>query len=136
VFDAQPIVPVAALPDNESEIVSRQGWRLNGAGAHHGYLFELLVRMVGKNGEIIAPGVFVPLAERVGMMAKIDLWIVTRALRHLAQLKSHASRIAFNVNLSNQTLSDPEDAEADRGRGPASERRAGQLVFEITETPR
>jgi diguanylate cyclase (GGDEF)-like protein/PAS domain S-box-containing protein len=134
VFDAQPIVPIAALPENEAAIVSRQGWRLNGAGANHGYLFELLVRMVGKNGEIVAPGVFVPLAERVGMMAKIDLWIVTRALRHLAQLKSHASRIAFNVNLSNQSLSDPETLKLIADAVRSANVAPGQLVFEITET--
>ena len=28
----------------------------------------MLIRMVGKDGQLISPGVFVPLAERVGMM--------------------------------------------------------------------
>ena len=37
----------------------------------------------GKDGEIVSPGVFVPLAERIGLMPKIDLHIVTRALRWL-----------------------------------------------------
>jgi diguanylate cyclase (GGDEF)-like protein/PAS domain S-box-containing protein len=133
-FDIQPIVPLAALPADEIQISDKQGWRLNGAGGSHTYLFELLVRMIGKNGEVISPGVFVPLAERVGMMPKIDLWIITRALRQLASLKAYASRIAFNVNLSNQTLAEPETLNLIADAVRASNAAPGQLVFEITET--
>lgn len=134
VFEIQPIVPMAAIPDREDRVVSRQGWRMNGADGGQRYLFEVLVRMIGKQGEQISPSVFVPLAERIGVMPRIDLWIVTRALRQLAALKPWAQRLAFNVNLSNQTLADPETldliADAVRAAGAAP----GQLVFEITET--
>jgi diguanylate cyclase (GGDEF)-like protein/PAS domain S-box-containing protein len=134
IFEIQPIVPVGALPAHEAQIHERQGWRLDGAGSNHVYLFELLVRMVGKTGELISPGVFVPLAERVGMMPKIDLWIISRALRQLAGLRQHASRIAFNVNLSNQTLADPETLKLIADAVRTSNAAPGQLVFEITET--
>ncbi len=134
VFDVQPIVPIAALPDDEASITERHGWRLDGAGSNHTYLFEMLVRMIGKGGEVVSPGVFVPLAERVGLMSKIDLWIVTRALRFLAANQAHASRIAFNVNLSNQTLSDPETLKLIADAVRSSSAAPGQLVFEITET--
>ena len=134
VFDVQPIVPIAALPTREDQIQQRHGWRMDGAGSGHVYLFELLVRMIGKGGEVISPGVFVPLAERVGMMPKIDLWIVTRALRFLAANKAHATRISFNVNLSNQTLSDPDTLKLIADTVRASSAAPGQLVFEITET--
>ena len=43
IFLAQPIVPLAALPDSESAVVERQGWRVNGAGMQGlEYLFEKL----------------------------------------------------------------------------------------------
>jgi diguanylate cyclase (GGDEF)-like protein/PAS domain S-box-containing protein len=134
VFDIQPIVPLSAIPLREDQVVARQGWRLDGGGSGQTYLFELLVRMVGKNGEQISPGVFVPLAERVGMMPRIDLWIITRALRHLAALKPWANRVAFNVNLSNQTLADPETLKLIADAVRTSQAVPGQLVFEITET--
>jgi diguanylate cyclase (GGDEF)-like protein/PAS domain S-box-containing protein len=134
VFDIQPIVPLSAIPLREEEVVSRHGWRLDGSGGGQPYLFELLVRMVGKNGEQISPGVFVPLAERVGMMPRIDLWIITRALRHLATLKPWANRVSFNVNLSNQTLADPETLKLIADAVRAGHAAPGQLVFEITET--
>jgi diguanylate cyclase (GGDEF)-like protein/PAS domain S-box-containing protein len=135
IFLAQPIVPLAALPDNESAVVQRQGWRVNGTGIQGlEYLFEVLIRMVGKDGQLISPSVFVPLAERVGMMPKVDLWVVNRLLRHLAGLKGIKAPIAFNVNLSNMTLADPESLAmieaAIRGSGVPPR----QLVFEITET--
>jgi diguanylate cyclase (GGDEF)-like protein/PAS domain S-box-containing protein len=134
VFEIQPIVPMAAIPEREEDVVARKGWRLNGAASGQTYLFELLVRMVGKHGEQISPGVFVPLAERVGMMPRIDLWIVTRALRQLATLKPWANRVAFNVNLSNQTLGDPETLKLIADAVRAANAAPGQLVFEITET--
>jgi diguanylate cyclase (GGDEF)-like protein/PAS domain S-box-containing protein len=130
----QPIVPVHALPTVEAEIVERDGWRLNGSPGQHGYLFELLVRMVDANGELISPSVFVPLAERIGWMPKIDLWIVTRALRHLATLRAFAGRVAFNVNLSNQTLADPETLKMVADAVRSAQVAPGQIVFEITET--
>ena len=135
VLEAQPIVAVDALPELEAEIHVRQGWRLNGERAAQPLLFELLVRMIGRNGETVSPSVFVPLAERVGMMSKIDLWIVQRALRELSQLGAWRERLSFSVNLSNQTLAEPEA----QGQIEALVRAAGpdvahQLVFEITET--
>jgi EAL domain-containing protein (putative c-di-GMP-specific phosphodiesterase class I) len=68
------------------------------------------------------------------MMPRIDLWIVTRALRQLALLKPWATRVAFNVNLSNQTLADPETLKLIADAVRAANAIPGQLVFEITET--
>ena len=134
IFEVQPIVPLDALPRDEAQIMERQGWRLDGTGVPATYLFELLVRMVGKNGEIISPGVFVPLAERVGMMPKIDLWILNRALRYLSNLRVDSARFAFSVNLSNQTLADPETLKFIADAVRAANAPPGCLVFEITET--
>ena len=135
IFLVQPIVPLAALPTTESAVVQRQGWRVNGAGnGGLEYLFEILIRMVGKDGQLISPSVFVPLAERVGMMPKVDLWVVNRLVKHLAGLKNIKAPIAFNVNLSNMTLADPESLALIEAAIKSSGVQARQLVFEITET--
>jgi diguanylate cyclase (GGDEF)-like protein/PAS domain S-box-containing protein len=135
IFLVQPIVPLAALPTTESAVVQRQGWRVNGAGdGTLEYLFEILIRMVGKEGQLISPSVFVPLAERVGMMPKVDLWVVNRLVKHLAGLKDIKAPIAFNVNLSNMTLADPESLALIEAAIKSSGVQARQLVFEITET--
>ncbi len=131
----QPIVPVAALPRSESAVVQRQGWRVNGSGtAGQEYLFEILIRMVGKDGQLISPGVFVPLAERVGMMPKLDLWVLNRLLRYLSGVRGVRAPIAFHVNLSNMTLADPDSLKLIEAAIRSSGVSARQLVFEITET--
>jgi diguanylate cyclase (GGDEF)-like protein/PAS domain S-box-containing protein len=134
VFLVQPIVPIAALPEIEDAVVQRQGWRINGGSGGLEYLFEVLLRMVGKDGQLISPSVFLPLAERVGMMPKIDLWVIHRLLRHLQGLKDLKAPIAFNVNLSNMTLAEPESLGLISAAIKDSGVAAHQLIFEITET--
>ncbi|HQW80871.1 MAG TPA: EAL domain-containing protein [Pseudomonadota bacterium] len=131
-FDVQPIVPLAALPHSEAEITEHQGWRLGAPG--HEILCELLLRMRDKRGEYVSPGVFVPLAERVGMMPKIDLWVVQHALSELGNRRDLFGRIAFNINLSNQTLADSESMALISNAIRASNVPPRMLVFEITET--
>ncbi len=131
----QPIVPLAALPLAESAITTRDGWRINGAEAGDSeFLFEVLIRMIGNDGSWISPSAFVPLAERAGMMPKIDLWIIQRLIRYMTTLKNTHANIAFDVNLSNSTLSDPQSLSLIEAVVRESGPLARQLVFEITET--
>ncbi|HRG15948.1 MAG TPA: EAL domain-containing protein [Pseudomonadota bacterium] len=131
-FEVQPIVPLAALADTEAGIGEHDGWRLGAPG--HEILCELLLRMRDRRGEHVSPGVFVPLAERVGMMPKIDLWVVQHALAELGTRRDLVGRIAFNINLSNQTLADSESMALITNAIRASNVPARALVFEITET--
>src|SRR6202044_170544 len=41
---------------------------------------EVLLRMVGRDGEIIPPGEFLPAAEKYGVIAEIDRWVVSRTV--------------------------------------------------------
>lgn len=131
-FDLQPIVPISTLPQIEDHIEVRNGWRLGKPTQE--LLFELLIRMRDRRGELIKPGVFVPLAERVGMMPKIDLWVVQHVLAILAKQQAFQLGIAFNINLSNQTLADPETMALIVNAVKASNVPPRALVFEITET--
>jgi diguanylate cyclase len=42
--------------------------------------YELLIRMLTAEGAIVPPGVFLPAAERFGLITDIDRWVVARAL--------------------------------------------------------
>jgi PAS domain S-box-containing protein len=89
---------------------------------------ELLLRMIGANGEVVAPGSFLPVAEKYGMIAEIDRLVIRRA----ARLAGSGQNVEANLSadsisdLSLLTFIEQElrDARAD----PA------KLVFEITET--
>ena len=44
---------------------------------------EVLARLVGRNGKLIPPGEFIPVAERFGIASRLDRWIIRTALsRH------------------------------------------------------
>ena len=61
---------------------------------------ELLLRMIGTNGEVIAPGSFLPVAEKYGMIAEIDRWVISQA----ARLAGSGQNV--EANLSADSISD------------------------------
>ena len=67
--------------------------------------YELLLRMVGDDGEIILPGSFVPSAERFGLMPAVDRWVLHQAVRLLANTDPE---VRFEVNVSGGSLGDEE----------------------------
>ncbi|MGZ7080491.1 MAG: PAS domain S-box protein, partial [Thermoanaerobaculia bacterium] len=42
---------------------------------------ELLLRMVGHDGELVMPGSFLPVAEKYALIGEIDRWVTTEAIR-------------------------------------------------------
>lgn len=130
-FLAQPIVPLAAITAGEGAI---PGWRVGQLPAGSELVLELLLRMVGKDGKWIAPSVFVPLAERVGMMPKIDLWVIARVLRYISGRGLAELPLGFALNVSNTTLRDPDALSLIENLVRGSGVPANKLVFEITET--
>lgn len=90
---------------------------------------ELLIRMQD-DGTLIAPGEFLPTAERTGSITAIDRWVI----REAARLAASRSDGLLELNLSARSLADHElpvyiEQELERaGADPAS------LIFEITET--
>jgi PAS domain S-box-containing protein len=89
---------------------------------------ELLIRMVGRNAELISPDAFLGVAEKYGLIGEIDQWVVKQAVR-LAATGRHVG-----VNLSAESIGTLDllaliEHEVKRaGVDPSN------LVFEITET--
>ena len=97
--------------------------------------YELLVRMRGEvEGELISPGGFLYAAERFGLIAELDAWVISQAAELIAAHAHQGRRIVLAVNLSGRsigqtTLSAHIDRVLDRtGIDPTS------LIFELTET--
>ena len=96
--------------------------------------YELLLRLVTADGTVVAPGEFLALAERHGLIREIDRWVVTHAFAQLRDRLVHDSATRIEVNLSGLSIGDPQlealiAAEMSRGDIPT-----GAMVFEITET--
>jgi EAL domain-containing protein (putative c-di-GMP-specific phosphodiesterase class I) len=91
---------------------------------------ELLLRMIGDDGALIAPGAFIPTAERFGLIQAIDRWVV----RHAIALLAEHPDVSLEVNLSAASISDPELGALIEAELAASAVDPSRLVFEITET--
>ena len=89
---------------------------------------ELLVRMIGPEGEVIAPGAFLPAAEDFGLIGAIDRRVFELAMDYAAA----GHRI--EVNVSADSVGDPSFLRFVQTQ--IQERNIDPLlvVFEITET--
>jgi diguanylate cyclase (GGDEF)-like protein/PAS domain S-box-containing protein len=97
-----------------------------GATAFH----ELTVRLRDDDGRLVAPGEFIPAAERYNVMSVIDRWVVQRAIE---RLKEWDELPLLAVNLSGTSLNEQSfiDFVLQQVGDPAL---AQALCFEITET--
>lgn len=136
--------------DTTPEMVNRLSWNERLAHALEHDLFELhyqgvyhtrsrrlihleaLIRLRDKSsGDLIPPGLFIPVAEKSNKIVEIDRWALRQAVRLLAE-RPHAPPIA--VNLSGRSFDDPgmpgyiNDLLRAHGADPA------RLLIEITET--
>jgi PAS domain S-box-containing protein len=89
---------------------------------------ELLLRMLDRDGRVVPPGMFLPAAERSGLITEVDRWVIRQAVAAAAE----GTAVQFNV--SARSLSDPsvmaqlEDSVAAAGVDPE------MLIVEVTET--
>jgi diguanylate cyclase (GGDEF)-like protein/PAS domain S-box-containing protein len=96
--------------------------------------YELLVRMLDDNDEVILPSAFLPAAERRGTIGAIDRWVIREAITLLERRPQNADRVRLQVNVSARSLSDPGFLDYLRGELMATDADAAELVLEITET--
>ena len=97
---------------------------------------EFLLRMQSENGDLIAPGVFIPAAERYHLMPGIDGWVVREVLKVLGRYhaEDRDSGEIYTINLSAQSLGEEYFLTFLREQILNSGVAAHKLCFEITET--
>ena len=99
--------------------------------------FEVLLRMLDENSELIAPMAFIPTAEHFDLMPAIDRWVVSAALAAHSPLSPgrdwpYDSILA--INLSGDTLGDKSFPAFVRGELERFHVNPRSICFEITET--
>ncbi|WP_152207332.1 EAL domain-containing protein [Marinobacter changyiensis] len=87
----QAIVPTSSDPSERPEE----------DGAH----FEVLLRLVDKDGKLVPPMAFIPTAERYNLMVGIDQWVLKTAFSKLAMWGSERVTTC-SINLSGASLGD------------------------------
>jgi diguanylate cyclase (GGDEF)-like protein/PAS domain S-box-containing protein len=96
--------------------------------------FELLLRMIGRDGEIVLPAHFIPAAERFELMADVDRWVLKRVLHYHAKQLRAIPGVQLCINLSGNSLNDPKFLPFLLDALEHSELPATALTLEITET--
>ncbi len=96
--------------------------------------YEVLIRMLDDNNEILLPGGFMPSAERFGLAVEIDKWVIFSAIETLAEQRKTLPHLRYSINLSGQTLSDHTVCELILDKLTHSGLDPAALTFEVTET--
>ncbi len=92
---------------------------------------EALVRWRHPTRGLLAPSVFIPMAEETGHIRTLTEWVIKQAIADQALFARAGHRLAMAVNISGRTLG--EEDFTDFALAEAA-RATGELVFEITET--
>nr|WP_281284266.1 EAL domain-containing protein [Exilibacterium tricleocarpae] len=97
--------------------------------------YEVLVRMMSPEGELIPPVEFIPAAERYGLMDEIDRWVVRNLLQYMRRRRDAGlPEESYAVNLSGVSLGDESFCEFVWNELAESAVKPKLLHFEITET--
>ena len=102
------------------------------AGRH----FEVLVRMLDEEGNIVPPDAFLPAAERYNLITSLDQWVVSHTFSWYA---GHAvtdlqGLDTISINLSGASVSDAGFLGFIKSELLLHEVPPGVICFEITET--
>lgn len=96
--------------------------------------FEVLLRWLEPDGNVLPPSEFLPIAERYGLMTAIDVWVMRSTLGQLAESPWMAEISKVSINLSGASLADANLIHEIDQQLKSSGCRPEQICFEITET--
>ncbi len=119
VLHAQPIVPLIAAAGTTPATPA---------------MYELLVRMQRPDGTLATPPQFLPDAERHGLIADIDRWVLAEAVRVLKLRRLAGEPVNVSVNLSAASIDDPALGERITSLLEANSVPPQMLTLELTET--
>jgi len=97
--------------------------------------YEVLLRLPHE-GEMLSPGSFMPAAQRLGLMGRLDRWVVDKTIQNIATGNFTSTtdvKQVFTVNLSAESVND--DGFAQYVKAVLEDRNvpASFLCFEISE---
>jgi EAL domain-containing protein (putative c-di-GMP-specific phosphodiesterase class I) len=68
--------------------------------------YEILLRMLDENGEIVAPNDFISAAERYGLITQIDCWVIETFFSnyHKLSVQQFISKGLYTINISGDSI--------------------------------
>ncbi len=97
--------------------------------------FEILIRMLDKDNQVIPPGAFLPAAERYNLIEVIDSWVIKKAFAFLQENPDFEEKIHFiSINLSGPSLTNSGFLEFISTQLRITGVNPAKICFEVTET--
>jgi EAL domain-containing protein (putative c-di-GMP-specific phosphodiesterase class I) len=93
--------------------------------------YELLLRLRDADGRLVRPFGFLEPADRFGLMAEIDRWVVSHALDILAA--DSTGDLRLEVNIAGQSLADFELTALIEQQIAMTDLDPGRLILEVSE---
>lgn len=104
------------------------------AGVRGDHYHEILLRMMGDNGELIGPDSFLPVAHDLGLSSRIDSWVIENTLQFMDTHREALPGQRFSVNLSPSSVCRAQFAMEISRLLKIYNIEAWQLIFEVTES--
>jgi len=96
--------------------------------------YEVLLRMLDDEGELIMPAAFLEIAERFGLIREIDQWVLKKAIQVQAESILNKKTVSLAINISGRHFGDLQVLEWIKTYIKQSGADPSKLVFEVTET--
>lgn len=96
--------------------------------------YEVLVRMLDKDGSLIYPNDFISAAERVGLIQNIDDWVLDHALQELAKALTKTPNLKFAINISAPSLQSSDFINTLENYLKHYQVPTHNIIVEVTET--
>ncbi|MBF0263815.1 MAG: EAL domain-containing protein [Gammaproteobacteria bacterium] len=120
-----------ALANDQFELHYQPIYNLGNMQISH---YEVLLRMKEKDGSLISPGVFIDIAERFGLIAEIDHWVIRNAIMAQSQFIQEGLSNKFTINLSGRHFGSLKILDWIRSCFKEFDADPSNIVFEVTET--
>jgi predicted signal transduction protein with EAL and GGDEF domain len=96
--------------------------------------YELLLRMIDPDGEVVDAAEFIDSAERFGLMQAIDRWVVQRGIRFASEVNGSGRDVKMEINISGKAFADEELLPIIRRELASTQIDPHKIIFEVTET--
>ncbi len=122
----------AALRKNELFLVYQPIIQLDNEDS---IIFEALLRWQSMDLGFVSPAEFIPLAEEIGLISSIGLWVIDKAMEKLASLKTQSSkRIIMSINISALQIKNANFVDKVNQLIKKHNISPSSLIFEFTES--
>lgn len=128
-WDDPPARLRAALAKDELTLYCQPIRSLRGGPTHP--IAEVLVRLREEESAMLPPGEFLPVFEHYRMMPELDRWVARAVIARLAR----GSKVPrFSINVSGQTIEDPEFPKFVAGELMSARVAPAAILFEVDES--